>query len=359
MLQRDISSSDFDTNMRRLAIEQADQLRKLDEIYKMATETQSRLHGTSSSRKNLYHSSAKSNVIVGAAVHNTNDSRRIAELETLLAELQEADRRTELGMAHLRQLFATPMATASHAVPNETRAAPALLRQPFDDIAIIHIDGISTLGHNTLSGHDTELLTQAHQDTLQHYSDFPAVPILVCREIDASHALAQVIMNDAPSSETDHDRWQIMSVTAAATNYPVDLVPSVQDSDKDISSFDKPLHHMLSQRCDSILATPHQLASTAAVLMVPPAVNGVNIPRATCDIAPPAITTAVKTSFNSLQRIPAPMSTGLPVWTTVNTLALDHYRKLSKLEPPAAGLDNRYSFSINRWLQVPFDPGKL
>jgi hypothetical protein len=147
-----------------------------------------------------------------------------------------------------------------------------------------------------------------------------------------------------------------MCVTAAMPNCPVDLVPSVQDAAIDISSSDKPLHHTLSQQCESILAKPHQFASTATVLNVPPTINSVNIPRATSDISPPAITTAVETSSKQL---PAPMATSSPVWTNVTTLALDHYRKLSKLEPTAAGLEHRYSFSINRWLQIPFDPGKL
>ena len=229
-----ISASDFDANMRRIASEQADILRKLDDVHKMATETQSRLNITSSSLDNLHHSSAKASTIVSIAVQSTNDNtRRIAELETLLAELQEADRRTDLQMAHLHQLLATPAVAVSRPLSTESRSAPLLPRQPSDDnasieserddgslnfsfytaaastklnTAVIHDDGISPLGPNSLFNQENDTPHQTTQVVDQHHSDFPKAPIVVYREKDANQALARFLMNGADSYSSSSQR---------------------------------------------------------------------------------------------------------------------------------------------------------
>jgi len=226
--------------MRRIVNEQSNQLRKLDEIHKLALETQSRLNGASSSIENLAHSSAKNSAIVGVAVQNTaENSRRISELETMLAELQEADRRTELGMVHLRQLFATTTATVSQTALHEPRTAPTQFRQPSDEnvsiesdrddasslnfsfvtaaasarvnTAVIHDDGSyplgnSPLGNNSLFNQDGDTLQQASQVVDQHHPDFPKAPILVYREKDSNQALARYLMHGTDSFSSASQR---------------------------------------------------------------------------------------------------------------------------------------------------------
>ena len=229
----------YEANMRRIVTEQEDQRRKLEDISRMLDENQAFVSSLSHSVEAVTTTANIATNIIGRSSQAMADNtRKLSELEALCIDLQEATRNCNLQITEMRLQFASSLSPASRQVSDVPRPAPALLRQPSDDNAsseserddtsslnfsntatfytaaassklnnaVIHDDGISPLGHNSLFNHDGDLLTSTNHDNDPHHSDFPNAPILVYREKDSSQALARFLMNGADSSSSSSPR---------------------------------------------------------------------------------------------------------------------------------------------------------